>query len=33
MGGLSDELTRNNIRRLATEIMPKLRDHKSKRDL
>jgi alkanesulfonate monooxygenase SsuD/methylene tetrahydromethanopterin reductase-like flavin-dependent oxidoreductase (luciferase family) len=32
MGGLSDELTRNNIRRIATEIMPKLRGHESKRD-
>jgi alkanesulfonate monooxygenase SsuD/methylene tetrahydromethanopterin reductase-like flavin-dependent oxidoreductase (luciferase family) len=32
MAALSDELTRNNIRRIATEIIPKLRDHQSKRD-
>lgn len=33
LGALSDELTRNNIRRIATDIIPKLRDHKSKRDM
>lgn len=32
LGALSDDLTRGNIRRIATEVMPKLRDRKSKRD-
>jgi hypothetical protein len=32
MGALSDELTRNTIRHITTEIIPKVRDHQSKRD-
>ncbi|MCX2934322.1 LLM class flavin-dependent oxidoreductase [Mycobacterium sp. CVI_P3] len=32
LGALSDELVRNNIRRMTTDVMPKLRDRKSKKD-
>ena len=32
LGALNDELVRGNVRRMATDVIPKLRDRKSKQD-